>query len=80
MVLLKAIGVCEFAGCTSEFCKAHGLRLKAMKEIRKLRSQLTNTGVCVFVCVCLCVFVVMSKFIQSLRPSVCVCMCTHICT
>ena len=55
MVLLKAIGACEFAGCTSEFCKAHGLRLKAMKEIRKLRSQLTNTGMCVFVCVFVCV-------------------------
>ena len=64
MVLLKAIGACEFAGCTSEFCKAHGLRLKAMKEIRKLRSQLTNTGVyvyvyvyvymCVHVCTCVC--------------------------
>ena len=55
MVLLKAIGACEFAGCTSEFCRAHGLRLKAMKEIRKLRSQLTNTGVCVCVCVHVCV-------------------------
>ena len=49
MVLLKAIGACEFAGCTSEFCKTHGLRLKAMKEIRKLRSQLTNNGM---LCVC----------------------------
>ena len=51
MVLLKAIGACEFAGCTSEFCKTHGLRLKAMKEIRKLRSQLTNNGM---LCVCVC--------------------------
>ena len=57
MVLLKAIGACEFAGCTSEFSKAHGLRLKAMKEIRKLRSQLTNTGVCVYVCLFVCVCV-----------------------
>jgi len=44
MVVLKAIGGCEFAGCSSEFCETHGLRLKAMKEIRKLRSQLTNSG------------------------------------
>jgi len=44
MVVLKAIGGCEFAGCSSEFCKTHGLQLKAMKEIRKLRSQLTNSG------------------------------------
>ncbi|XP_065890829.1 probable ATP-dependent RNA helicase DHX37 isoform X2 [Dysidea avara] len=43
MVILKAIGGCEFAGCSSKFCKTHGLRFKAMKEIRKLRSQLTNS-------------------------------------
>ena len=66
MVLLKAIGACEFAGCTSEFCRTHGLRLKAMKEIRKLRSQLTNTGVYVYIRTCVCV-------------CVCVCVCTHVC-
>ena len=44
MVLLKAIGSAEYQGCTPEFCQKHGLRYKAMKEVRKLRAQLTNTG------------------------------------
>lgn len=44
MVLLKAIGSAEYQGCTIEFCQKHGLRYKAMKEVRKLRAQLTNTG------------------------------------
>ncbi|XP_063395987.1 probable ATP-dependent RNA helicase DHX37 [Mytilus trossulus] len=43
MVLLKAIGSAEYQGCTIEFCQKHGLRYKAMKEVRKLRAQLTNT-------------------------------------
>ncbi|XP_064620973.1 probable ATP-dependent RNA helicase DHX37 [Lineus longissimus] len=43
MVLLKAVGACEYAGCTPGFCGQHGIRLKAMKEVRKLRAQLTNT-------------------------------------
>nr|XP_032824376.1 probable ATP-dependent RNA helicase DHX37 [Petromyzon marinus]XP_032824377.1 probable ATP-dependent RNA helicase DHX37 [Petromyzon marinus]XP_032824378.1 probable ATP-dependent RNA helicase DHX37 [Petromyzon marinus]XP_032824379.1 probable ATP-dependent RNA helicase DHX37 [Petromyzon marinus]XP_032824380.1 probable ATP-dependent RNA helicase DHX37 [Petromyzon marinus] len=43
MVMLSAVGACEFAGCTPEFCAEHGLRLKAMREIRRLRGQLTNS-------------------------------------
>lgn len=45
MVLLKAIGAAEFAnsqGKLQEFCDEHGLRLKGVQEIRKLRIQLTN--------------------------------------
>uniref|UniRef100_A0A7N9ANV4 RNA helicase n=1 Tax=Mastacembelus armatus TaxID=205130 RepID=A0A7N9ANV4_9TELE len=42
MVMLGAVGACEFAGCTPKFCEANGLRYKAMVEIRKLRGQLTN--------------------------------------
>ncbi|XP_038059297.1 probable ATP-dependent RNA helicase DHX37 [Patiria miniata] len=42
MVLLGAVGATEFAGCTPSFCAAHGLRYKAMAEIRRLRRQLTN--------------------------------------
>lgn len=42
MVLLKAVGSSEYQGCTPEFCQKHGIRFKAMKEIRKLRVQLTN--------------------------------------
>lgn len=42
MVLLKAVGACEFVGCSPGFCEQHGLRYKAMVEIRKLRIQLTN--------------------------------------
>ncbi|XP_077379011.1 putative ATP-dependent RNA helicase DHX37 isoform X2 [Festucalex cinctus] len=42
MVLLGAVGACEFAGCTPAFCEEKGLRYKAMVEIRRLRSQLTN--------------------------------------
>lgn len=44
MVILRAVGACEFAGCSEKFCKDNGLRHKAMVEIRKLRMQLTNTG------------------------------------
>ncbi|KAG2470565.1 DHX37 helicase, partial [Polypterus senegalus] len=43
MVMLGAVGACEFAGCTSKFCSDNGLRYKAMVEIRRLRGQLTNT-------------------------------------
>ena len=42
MVLLSAIYVSEYNGCTREFCDRHGLRYKAMQEIRKLRRQLAN--------------------------------------
>ncbi|XP_030624373.1 putative ATP-dependent RNA helicase DHX37 isoform X3 [Chanos chanos] len=55
MVMLGAVGACEFAGCTPQFCEENGLRYKAMLEIRRLRGQLTNAvnavcseaGVCV---------------------------------
>lgn len=42
MVLLRAVGACEYAGCTEKFCFENGLRHKGMVEIRKLRTQLTN--------------------------------------
>jgi len=44
MVYLKAVGAAEFATATPEFCERHGLRYKAVTEIRKLRVQLTNIG------------------------------------
>ena len=40
MVLLSAVYCTEYNGCTREFCDRHGLRFKAMQEIRKLRRQL----------------------------------------
>ncbi|XP_015276340.1 PREDICTED: probable ATP-dependent RNA helicase DHX37 [Gekko japonicus] len=43
MVMLGAVGACEYAGCTPSFCTANGLRYKAMVEIRRLRGQLTTT-------------------------------------
>ena len=42
MVLLSAVYITEKFGCTKDFCDRHGLRYKAMQEIRKLRRQLTN--------------------------------------
>ncbi|XP_044514671.1 probable ATP-dependent RNA helicase DHX37 [Gracilinanus agilis] len=42
MVLLGAVGACEFSGCTPRFCDANGLRYKAMMEVRRLRGQLTT--------------------------------------
>lgn len=42
MVMLGAVGACEFAGCSTQFCEENGLRYKAMLEIRRLRGQLTN--------------------------------------
>ncbi|XP_028271001.1 putative ATP-dependent RNA helicase DHX37 [Parambassis ranga] len=42
MVMLGAVGACEFARCTPKFCEDNGLRYKAMVEIRRLRGQLTN--------------------------------------
>ena len=44
MVLLKAVGACEYSGCNPSFCEQFGIRYKAMLEIRKLRAQLTNSG------------------------------------
>uniref|UniRef100_A0A8D2N400 Helicase ATP-binding domain-containing protein n=1 Tax=Zonotrichia albicollis TaxID=44394 RepID=A0A8D2N400_ZONAL len=42
MVMLGAVGACEYSGCTREFCEQNGLRHKAMLEIRRLRGQLTT--------------------------------------
>ncbi|KGL82451.1 putative ATP-dependent RNA helicase DHX37, partial [Tinamus guttatus] len=42
MVMLGAVGACEYAGCTPKFCEENGLRYKAMLEIRRLRGQLTT--------------------------------------
>ncbi|XP_069727447.1 probable ATP-dependent RNA helicase DHX37 [Phaenicophaeus curvirostris] len=42
MVMLGAVGACEYAGCTREFCEENGLRYKAVLEIRRLRGQLTT--------------------------------------
>lgn len=45
MVLIRAVGGAEYAGTKGEmisFCEQHGLRHKAVVEIRKLRQQLTN--------------------------------------
>ncbi|XP_015985342.2 probable ATP-dependent RNA helicase DHX37 isoform X2 [Rousettus aegyptiacus] len=42
MVLLGAVGACEYSGCSPQFCETNGLRLKAMLEIRRLRGQLTT--------------------------------------
>ncbi|XP_035773239.1 probable ATP-dependent RNA helicase kurz [Anopheles albimanus] len=45
MILLKAVGAAEHAnskGNLEAFCTENGIRLKAIKEIRKLRVQLTN--------------------------------------
>ena len=44
MVMLKAVGSAEYEGGSPEFCDNHGIRLKAMTEVRKLRVQLTNAG------------------------------------
>uniref|UniRef100_A0A8B9KDY0 Activating signal cointegrator 1 complex subunit 3 n=1 Tax=Astyanax mexicanus TaxID=7994 RepID=A0A8B9KDY0_ASTMX len=54
MVMLGAVGACEFAGCTPAFCEENGLRYKAMLEIRRLRGQLTNAvnAVCSDAAVC----------------------------
>ncbi|XP_067683944.1 probable ATP-dependent RNA helicase DHX37 [Haliotis asinina] len=43
MILLKAVGSCEYEGFSQDFCHKFRIRFKAMKEIRKLRAQLTNT-------------------------------------
>ncbi|XP_037600207.1 probable ATP-dependent RNA helicase DHX37 isoform X2 [Cebus imitator] len=42
MVLLGAVGACEYSGCTPQFCEVNGLRYKAMMETRRLRGQLTT--------------------------------------
>ncbi|XP_074141870.1 putative ATP-dependent RNA helicase DHX37 isoform X2 [Sminthopsis crassicaudata] len=42
MVLLSAVGACEYSGCAPRFCETNGLRYKAMMEVRRLRGQLTT--------------------------------------
>ncbi|XP_062138311.1 probable ATP-dependent RNA helicase kurz [Drosophila sulfurigaster albostrigata] len=45
MVLLRAVGAAEYAHSQHKldsFCASHGLRSKAIGEVRKLRVQLTN--------------------------------------
>jgi len=42
MVLLRAVGGAECSGDIEAFCTDHGLRSKAVREVRKLRVQLTN--------------------------------------
>ncbi|KAM5193099.1 putative ATP-dependent RNA helicase DHX37 [Mantella aurantiaca] len=42
MVMLGAVGACEYSGLTNKFCERNGLRFKAMMEIRRLRGQLTT--------------------------------------
>ncbi|XP_058445760.1 probable ATP-dependent RNA helicase kurz [Malaya genurostris] len=45
MILLRVVGAAEFANSKNQleqFCTDNGIRLKAIKEIRKLRVQLTN--------------------------------------
>ena len=51
MVLLKAVGASEFAECSPTFCEQYGVRYKAIKEVRKLRAQLTNTGKSAYLCI-----------------------------
>lgn len=43
MLLLKGVGACEFDGNVDQFCDKFCIRTKGMKEVRKLRLQLTNT-------------------------------------
>ena len=54
MVLLRAVGAFECSMNKEVFCRRNCLRYKAMMEIRKLRQQLTNIGVCVCVCASRC--------------------------
>ncbi|XP_062506597.1 probable ATP-dependent RNA helicase DHX37 isoform X2 [Corticium candelabrum] len=42
MVLLRAVGACEYSGNSEKFCSENGIRYKAMSEVRRLRLQLTN--------------------------------------
>lgn len=50
-VLLRAVGGWDCARNKEEFCYQNGLRPRAMAEVAKLRQQLTNTGMCMCVCV-----------------------------
>ncbi|KAI7868564.1 P-loop containing nucleoside triphosphate hydrolase protein [Spinellus fusiger] len=53
--LLNVVGAYEYSGASAEFCQENFLRVKAMKEIRKLRWQLTNLMAALFEKVDVCV-------------------------
>ncbi|CDS09619.1 hypothetical protein LRAMOSA10979 [Lichtheimia ramosa] len=55
LTLVTAVGAYEYAGGTDDFCREHGLRQKAMTEIRQLRRQLTNIVAANFPGVDICV-------------------------
>ncbi|KAI8141696.1 P-loop containing nucleoside triphosphate hydrolase protein [Fennellomyces sp. T-0311] len=55
LTLITTVGAYEYAGATDEFCREHGLRQKAMTEIRQLRRQLTNIVAANFPGVDICV-------------------------
>ncbi|KAI9498059.1 P-loop containing nucleoside triphosphate hydrolase protein [Zychaea mexicana] len=42
LTLVTTVGAYEYADASDSFCREHGLRQKAMTEIRQLRRQLTN--------------------------------------
>lgn len=42
MVLVRAVGAAEYSGDIEAFCSTNGIRSKALREVRKLRVQLTN--------------------------------------
>lgn len=74
MVILRAVGACEFAGCTEKFCKENGLRLKAMIEIRKLRVQLSKAGI-ILVKVFVCNETILYQFLCSFSSHDCIRIC-----
>ena len=74
MVLLKAVGACEYVGCSPGFCEKYNIRHKAMLEIRKLRTHLTNSGrdCCLlfrvmYMCVCMYIYIYIYIYIYDLR-------------
>lgn len=42
MLLLRAVGAAEFAADSAEFCRKHGLRIAAVREVSRLRVQLSG--------------------------------------
>ncbi|KAI7857141.1 P-loop containing nucleoside triphosphate hydrolase protein [Circinella umbellata] len=55
LTLITTVGAYEYAGGSDSFCQDHGLRQKAMTEIRQLRRQLTNIVAANFPGVDICV-------------------------
>lgn len=47
-ILLKVIGAWDHDGRTQEFCMRNSLRYYAMREIAKLRQQITNIGILIY--------------------------------